>query len=1803
MPRPCCYRLLGVLVLTVLGGLASAFAADQPQRLVSRPRSAQPAAKTLAVGDKITTAAGERRRLILPDRSVVYLRERSSLTVRAADRVSLSAGEAFIETASGKSAAALLVETPKREVQARQSRFGVRIDADGTTVLVATGQARVEGVESAIRAGQTLEAKAKTPKAAPRISHLVAWTRDLRQAAPLVPASEHAGGSLIARDPDGQEARLQLRRYKIDVHIEDGFARTTIDQTYFNHTQDRMEGTFRFPLPPDASLSRLAMFVNGKLMEGGMTEREHARAVYERIVWEKRDPALLEWVDGTTFKMRVFPLEPRQEKRLLLSYTQRLPVLYGSIGYRFPAGHDFAEVGEWSLHVRVKGGAGMGWQCESHTLIPTKDGDDLLLDAVKRNARLDRDVVLQLSEPAGKGDDVRFSSAELDGQKYVLLRYRPALEGAAQPERRDWVVLVETSGDRDPLLARTQIELVRSLLENAGRDDTFTIVTAATRTRRIQPKPVVNDAAAIAEAVAELEKAHLVGAFDLGRAFTDIRDLLEAAKTPYLLHIGSGIAAMGEARTDELVMRIPKGTRYVGVGVGKRWNRALMQSAAERTGGYFTQVNPDEPVAWRGMEIAMTLNTPRLLDVRVSDRDGKVNFLPFVRMLGQGEELAAVARVSGEMPEALRITGQLDGKEIVREIEVRDVHAGAGYLPRSWAKLEIDRLLAEDALKHKETIIALSKAMYVMTPFTSLLVLENEDMYTQFKVDRGRKDHWAMYPAPATIKVVTEPVEGDAGDPKKGIKPSAKVVAKTILARGVPQVLRTGDTARYSGVPTASPVSSTQLTGQDSYQPGFRRTQLRYIPDSPLSNVIPLFERGDGTRYGLVPEISGLANNQNGFVKGVSVVQLNVSPAKPAGTVEAAPSNGEKNSFTEFMEFSWPKGHGSGNGRSDRSNFFMGFSNSRESSGVVPISGSDAIRVLPIAPNQHPLGLLPIPGSPAPTTPAGVEAADPWGDARAFSEAGSLLYQRPGFSSDDRLFFDLLSYAPGLNSSLADLRTVLDAEARASSAVRPGRISAGARALFAKARTPGWRSLSIPGGPLTPAYRIAFDGTGRYAWERTLLSGLREQVVCDGSILWQLYPELGLAARRNVSRFHRLALAAALPWVLPQPEDLALGADVTLHDANTVAVVPHGVKDVKGKTLAHLQLHLVFDDGRLAERRLVEVPAKKVLRRETYSAAGTVKVFDAEGKEVHVFQGTIGEASEPSLTADVSKLVVLDLPFRTPSHLSEKLKLQKTAINDYTYEQASQKLAAWVAAGDAGQARTLFQQVLARRDQHQLGYYVLLAAAGVNLDSDNVDVLDAHPHEPLAHYLSLHSSPVLRKHASRWAAASNTWGDGLLRRLTLGHALCQRWSSGKSLGVSIAQRGSERERALSYVKQYKSTSLAWAVLGLVHDRTAEEKDEVASRAAYRELATAYELFTASLGLASYARYEHARCLWKAGQTAEAQKRFLALYEEAVKDGGLLAIDSDFRAALLDGADKWSSLMRQTAAGLPKDKKRFAVLTLARQCWQLDDAAMSQHLFGLALKDAPITGKEALPLYRVALAFLMESNQTAAADALVGKLLANAEHARRPDLWRTAAQLAVQRENPSRRLECLEKTLELEFADLPEVVNLEEVRREYGALLEEYESLAKAMATLKLPVPAGFRDKVVRAADRWRALDREQERAASAAAAVLRTLGEHELAWDYLTTPVALRPGEADVWAVLATRLKRQGDRDLADRAYRAAYEREATNAQLLWDRADNLKQAGRLVQAQTLYRQIAEGDWQPRFATLKTQARWLLEGK
>src|SRR5262249_40830712 len=197
------------------------------------------------------------------------------------------------------------------------------------------------------------------------------------------------------------------------------------------------------------------------------------------------------------------------------------------------------------------------------------------------------------------------------------------------------------------------------------------------------------------------EKTHLVGGCDLEQALRKALEFAKDVKNPHLVHLGAGVASLGEAKEDVLAKLIPDNVPYIGVGVGKKWNRAFMKMAAERTGGYFTQINPDEPVAWRAFDLLATLNTPRLLDVRIVDPNEKVVYLADAVTIAQGEEICAFTRGPSEkfdLPKKVLVTGRIDGKPYRGEIEVGrsgNLPHEAGYLPRTWAKLEIDRLLAD----------------------------------------------------------------------------------------------------------------------------------------------------------------------------------------------------------------------------------------------------------------------------------------------------------------------------------------------------------------------------------------------------------------------------------------------------------------------------------------------------------------------------------------------------------------------------------------------------------------------------------------------------------------------------------------------------------------------------------------------------------------------------------------------------------------------------------------------------------------------------------------------------------------------------------------------------------------------------------------------------------------------------------------------------------------------------------------------------------------------------------------------------
>ena len=1809
--------------------------------LTPRPRAPSPAIRMLAIGESIQTKATERRRVVLPDHSVLYVNQNTTARLEADRRISVIAGEIYIEVnPSEPGQPAFTVKTPTRTVTALGTKFDIQVGKEGTGVLVTQGKVQVSGVNTPVTCGQELAPeKVKTSKAiapAPRASQALDWTQELMAAAesPLVPDSEYQGGAIIVVDPYGQQARLSLRKFHIDVHVEDGFARTTIDQTYFNHENWRQEGTFYFPLPADASLNRLAMYVDGKLMEGGMAERDYARSVYEQILYTRRDPALLEWMDGSTFKMRVFPLEPRQEKRIIISYVQRLPEAYSQAEYRFPGGHNLELVRDWSFHATVKNAFATNWSCDTHPLLASYNGNDLSLDLSGRLIKPDRDVVIRLNGSQGSqslADDARFSSAAQDGARYLMLRYRPNLPSEPVRQRRDWVFLFESSGNRDPLLARVQVDVIKTILENAEHDDTFNIITAATRVNTYAPDAQKAAPENMKAAIAWLERTHLVGAMDLGKALKAAEPLVQAAQNPYLVHVGTGVSALGERREDVLAQSVPQRCKYVGIGVGKQWSRAFMKTAASRTGGHFTQINPDEQITWRAFELVSTLNTPRLLDIKVAGNTGKIAFLTFADSVSQGEELAAVARIDGDTPDPQQVTifGTLNGQPYQRNVPVANVAGNAGYLPRAWAKLEIDNLYAADANANKARIIELSKAMYVMSPFTSLLVLEDEKMYEQFKVDRGRKDHWAIYPAPAKIDVVHEPDPNmPAGAPKQvdktaAKKPAAEQILQTILVRVPAQMMYWPNQQQYySGQTfTAMQIYNAEYLQQIDRDGDISTWDFNGRSAGMGANRLRAFGGGGGfggggfsgdnrhwvtvfAKFNESELDSGLAQwgMRNGVIDAIdreatASARYRIAPSRPMAATSAplaesakrpmrgavAPSlrppfpliREQMRGIERFDEFSGPAG-----------NLKYDLLDGRSSLA----SSTDLFRMTDLLDTKEKAGLR-----------STIRGRGLTRDRAYVYSGNSLLYQRPYFSGNWQVFSDLLQFAPGMNTTQADIDAVLEVEAAPNALSAPGTIDPAARKLIEQARNSGWQSLTIRPGNGQAEFTITFDGAGRYAYERRVSENLREQVYCDGTTLWQLYPDLGVGAQRKVSRFHRADFAARVPFYLPSAEDLTHGCDLILVNATTVAISPHSGKPTTQPSTqpSYARIHLLFNDqSLLVERQIVEMPTGKVLYRQVLSRDGVVQLIDADGKVLQKQDSILKDAQFVTVTPDTKSLVVLSYPLRSREYVFQKHQLKPDDKRNWSEEEALAVIGADLSL-NSGEMQQIVSEKFFSRGDRRIGFYTLLISGGYNWNPKNLPAFDPvqeHPTSALARYI-VEQLRFTQEGQNANVSVPDQSRTSFIARLANMRYIHNRFYSGRANQGDEASRRADRQRALGFIRTCKDPQLGWAVLMLLHNYGG------GYAGFYQELADVAKTFQDINGLSYAARYEYASALCSAGKSVDARKIYAELHQQALDKGVLPPIDYAFRNAFQNddpGREQFSKMMHDASTTLIAKSGHAAGVYLAWQCYQLGEQPMAEDLLSIAMLDVPKA--ERLMTNLVAINYLWQTNQAPRADALIEPLLADPEYAKYPELWRLGASIAANRGMLARSLSRLERAIELDYVDLPPILNVQTVRSDYGQLLGQYEQLANAITTLEKDPPRDFLAKVIRYADRWRVLDPDDTAACQAAARILQRFDARDLAWDYLTTPLAKRPNESAGWLNLASSLRQQGDWQLADRAYATAFDVEPTNAQILWDRAQLLQQSQRIEEARQLYRQIADGQWQPRFNWIQSQARNYVRG-
>lgn len=90
---------------------------------------------------------------------------------------------------------------------------------------------------------------------------------------------------------------------------------------------DSEEAIYTFQLPEGSAVTSLSLWINGKEEKAVLTSKQKAINAYTTVVGkERRDPSVVQWQEGNTVSVRVFPCTREEERKFKIGVTSPLTV-------------------------------------------------------------------------------------------------------------------------------------------------------------------------------------------------------------------------------------------------------------------------------------------------------------------------------------------------------------------------------------------------------------------------------------------------------------------------------------------------------------------------------------------------------------------------------------------------------------------------------------------------------------------------------------------------------------------------------------------------------------------------------------------------------------------------------------------------------------------------------------------------------------------------------------------------------------------------------------------------------------------------------------------------------------------------------------------------------------------------------------------------------------------------------------------------------------------------------------------------------------------------------------------------------------------------------------------------------------------------------------------------------------------------------------------------------------------------------------------------------------------------------------
>ena len=600
----------------------------------------------------------------------------------------------------------------------------------------------------------------------------------------LLPATAAAQGIIMPRCPRPLPERpvidcfpggQQVVRTRSDVRVElrDRVLRYEVEERFVNRGGTIGEADYVFPLPKGAAFRDLKLSIDGEMVAGETMNATDARRIYEDIVRSQRDPALVEWMGHGLLRTRIFPIQPGEERRIIVRYESVAeregdavrvdyfrgsdPAARGPVPMPQPRPFDRREPTaerrepradsrtNFTLTYRSGGELGESYS-PTHELDAERDGIRRVVAI--RGGGPDITVLVALRRSMAASVSV-LANATRGEPGYALITVTPPSELAANRLPRDVTFVIDVSGSMSGKKLEQAKAAGRQLLRTLTDRDRFRVIDFSTDVHSFRDGFVFATDANIRAATQYLDdldasgSTNISGALDAALGFRLSADQSEGrepraeSRLPIILFMTDGAATVGERDPAAIAAQAARrrgNARVFTFGVGADVNVGLIEQLALEGHGTAHFVRPEESVERAVELVAARLRQPLLTDVRISI-DGGVR-LSRMYPTGEldvfaGQDLVLLARYEGSGPANVVVQGRSGGRTVRWTSQrnfPRDERENA-FVPRLWATQRIGWLAAEKrrsggSSELDDEIRTLGERFGIPTEFTSYLVVE-----------------------------------------------------------------------------------------------------------------------------------------------------------------------------------------------------------------------------------------------------------------------------------------------------------------------------------------------------------------------------------------------------------------------------------------------------------------------------------------------------------------------------------------------------------------------------------------------------------------------------------------------------------------------------------------------------------------------------------------------------------------------------------------------------------------------------------------------------------------------------------------------------------------------------------------------------------------------------------------------------------------------------------------------------------------------------------------------------------------------